>query len=437
MAKKKGKNKGYTYRYNRSGTVTCRAYFDMPNETSKQLSATGRTEEESRKELKAKYAEICKQGKQIKSNGYTVKTWSEYWLENVKTNLKGNTKDSYYFSFKNHIYPILSNVKLKDLTLDHIQKAVNKVKVKKVIKNGLSEQISGKAVKEIFAPFKQALHYAMADNKMAYISLELLDMPKVKKGTREVRSMAEQKIITDYFCNKIPNKPFNLYYAPVAVMDSRGIRPEECGGLQWQDIDYEKDSFWAGRHTVVKNGVYDKDGKKIGDKLVVEDSGKTPQAERELPLGTFLSNIFKMKYQEYLNKGITPKPTDFIFYTKAGNPFYEQSLRKMYKSLAKKLGISEIGCYSLRHEFATFLAQIEKADYETIKQLMGWSEIVPTYFHTDDDNKYKAITQIDSQFITNTHALSSTIEVDAKSINCEISQKDNVIFHNFGNVINQ
>lgn len=227
MATKKGKNKGYTYRYNKSGTVSCRAYFDMPNNTRQQLSATGKTEEESRKNLLAKYSDICKQGKQIKSKGYTVKTWGEYWLQNVKTNLKGNTKDSYYFSFKNHIYPILGNVKLKDLTIDHIQKAVNKVKKKTVIRNGVTEQITGKSVKEIFSPLKQALKYAIADNKMPYISLEILDMPKVKKGTREVRNEAEQQIVTDYFCNKIQDKPFDIYYAPIAIMDARGLRPEE------------------------------------------------------------------------------------------------------------------------------------------------------------------------------------------------------------------
>lgn len=227
MATKKGKNKGYTYRYNKSGTVSCRAYFDMPNNTRQQLSATGKTEEESRKNLLAKYSDICKQGKQIKSKGYTVKTWCEYWLKNVKTNLKGNTKDSYYFSFKNHIYPILGNVKLKDLTIDHIQKAVNKVKKKTVIRNGVTEQITGKSVKEIFSPLKQALKYAIADNKMPYISLEILDMPKVKKGTREIRNETEQQVVTDYFCNKIQDKPFNLYYAPIAIMDARGLRPEE------------------------------------------------------------------------------------------------------------------------------------------------------------------------------------------------------------------
>ena len=234
MAKKKGKNKGYSVTYNECGSVTVRKYFDMPNGTRKQLPATGDTEAKAIKNLDAKYAKICKQGKEIKSNGYTVKTWCEYWLQNVKTNLKGNTKDSYYFSFKNHIFPLLGKVKLKDLTLDHIQKAVNKVKVKKVTNNGVTKPITGKAVKEAFAPLKQALKYAMADNRMPYISLELLDMPPVKKGTREIRNRTEQQIVADYFCNKIPNKPFDLYYAPIAIMDARGLRPEEvrtdCNG---------------------------------------------------------------------------------------------------------------------------------------------------------------------------------------------------------------
>lgn len=67
----------------------------------------------------------------------------------------------------------------------------------------------------------------MADNKMPYISLELLDMPPVKKGTREIRNETEQQIVADYFCNRIIDKPFDLYYAPIAIMDARGLRPEE------------------------------------------------------------------------------------------------------------------------------------------------------------------------------------------------------------------
>ena len=73
----------------------------------------------------------------------------------------------------------------------------------------------------------------------------------------------------------------------------------------------------------------------------------------------------------------------------------------MYKSLAKKLGIKEIGCYSLRHEMATYLAQVEKADRATIKSLMGWSQIIETYFHTDDNYKQKAVLNLDNQYSKN------------------------------------
>ena len=217
MANKKGENTGYSYRYNKSGTVSCRKYFTMPDGYRKQLFATGGTKGEARDNLDIKYTEICKNGKQICSKGYTVETWLNYWLKNIKINLKGNTKDSYYDSFKNHIIPLL-----------HIQSAVNKVKNTETIRSGKKVKITGKSIKEIFAPLKQALQYAMDENLMPYINLKRVDMPKVKKGTRTIRSDYESQIVTDYFANKIPDNPFNIYYAPIAVMDLRGIRPEEC-----------------------------------------------------------------------------------------------------------------------------------------------------------------------------------------------------------------
>lgn len=442
MANKKGKNEGYSYRVKPSGKVECRAYFDMPDGTRQQLGATDDTEDKARKKLNSKYAEICKQGKQIKSKGYTVKSWCSHWLFDLKPDLKGGTFDGYYSAFKNHIYPEIGKVKIKDLTLSKVQKVITTVSNKTVISKGKVEKIKGKTVKEIIAPFLQALDFAMEDNLMPYINFKKLNRPKVKKRSREIRNENEQQIVTDYFANRIPDKPFNLYYAPIMVIDARGLRPEECAGLQWQDIDYENDTFWAGRHTVVKNGIYE-NHKKIREQLVVEDSAKSKAGERELPLGIYLSNLFKAKYQEYINNGIIPKPTDFIFINKVGNLYYEQSLRLMYKSLAKKLGIAELGCYSLRHEFATYLAQIEKCDQETFKQLMGWEEIVDTYIHTDNKKKQKAVLGIDHQFNNKNeqpkediYRISPKIELPQKQ-KVEINRKSNIIQFPTFKVVNQ
>ena len=102
-----------------------------------------------------------------------------------------------------------------------------------------------------------------------------------------------------------------------------------------------------------------------------------------------------------------------------------------------RLGIFEIGCYSLRHEFATFLSQVENADQETIKQLMGWSKIVDTYFHTDGKAKQKAVEKIDNQFINN-NVENGGGNVEAKDDNIQKSnRKDNVIYFDFKNAINQ
>lgn len=335
---------------------------------------------------------------EIKTNEYTVETWITFWLMNIKINLKGNTRDSYYSAFKNHIIPILGKIKLQELKLLQIQSAVNKVMNTNVIHNGKVQKIKGKTVREIFSTLKQALQYAIDENLMPYINFKRLELPKVKKGTRNIRSEKESKIISNYFANKIIGKPFDLYYAPIAVMEARGLRPEECGGLCWEDIDFENDFFWVGRHTVVKNGIYDKNGIKIGEHIVVEDSAKTPHGERKIPLENYLSSLFKAKYIDNIKKGINSKPNDFIFITKVGTLFYEQSLRQMYKSSARKLEITEMGCYSLRHEFATYLSQIENCNQETIIQLMGWKNIIDTYFHTNEKHKRQILNDLDNKY---------------------------------------
>ena len=86
-----------------------------------------------------------------------------------------------------------------------------------------------------------------------------------------------------------------------------------------------------------------------------------------------------------------------------------------------------MGCYSLRHEYLTYLAQETDTDQESIKQLAGWSQIVPTYFHTDDKHKRNATNEVDKQYKDNDTPLNNNNKV----------RNGNVIQFPFGNVVNQ
>lgn len=67
---------------------------------------------------------------------------------------------------------------------------------------------------------------------------------------------------------------------------------------------------------------------------------------------------------------------------------------------------------------------------------MGWSQIVDTYFHTDDNTKHKAVAKIDNQFIDSTETISKEQNIETPTDNTPIV-KGNVIFFDFEKAVNQ
>lgn len=70
----------------------------------------------------------------------------------------------------------------------------------------------------------------------------------------------------------------------------------------------------------------------------------------------------------------------------------------------------------------TFLAQETNIDQESIKQLAGWSQIVPSYFHTDNKHKRIATNKVDMQY-------DNTLQD-----NNDIYKSSNIIQFPFGNI---
>ena len=377
MARKK--NDGYSYRPTSNGKIECRAYFDMPNNERKQLSARGTTESIARKNLTAKYKKICLNEEKIKSSNYTVEKWFNYWLYSIMRPVfeaKGSDTTSWYRRLSRRFIPVIGKIKLKDLKISNIQSVVNKM---------LQEDLSSKYIKEVVCLLATCLNYAHNEKLMDEIDFSNIKRPKLPKNKKiKIRDDDENKILSEYFSSS----DFDLKYLPIKVMFDLGLRPEEVGGLNFGDLNYTNATISIERAFIIRD-LFDENGKKIGREKILKDT-KTEDGNRVLPIPTLKKN-FKEQQLLMQSKYYSVEADMPIFRNCRGGRYNQETLRDLYKKLATELHITEMGSYTLRHGFCSKI--ITLTDIETTRTLMGQSDIKITqnYMHTSDNRKNEAM----------------------------------------------
>lgn len=381
MAKKSGKNKGYSCSPTESGKFICREYFDMPDGTRKQLSATDTTEEKARRKLKNKYAKICKEGKKTKSKNYTLKAWFNYWLYTLMKPIfdaKESDTTSWYTRLSKKFIPVIGNKTLKQLKISDIQKVVN---------NMLEQKLSPKYIKEVCCLLSTCLNYACAEGYMQELDFEQVKRPEVKKKKKVIYGENETQILDDYF----NGSDFDIKYLPIKVMYDIGLRPEEVGGLNWGDIDYLAQYLHIQRAYIIRD-IFDAKGNKIGRKKVLKDT-KSENGVRDIPIPMLTSN-FREQQKYCMTKGYSIIEDEPIFRNCRGTRYNQETLRDLFKKLTEKLKITQLGCYVLRHGFA--FSMIKCTDIETTRDLLGQEDIKTTqgYLQTNNNRKENAMKRL-------------------------------------------
>ncbi len=177
-------------------------------------------------------------------------------------------------------------------------------------------------------------------------------------------------------------------YLAVALMYASGLRVLECLRLRVQDLDFE------GGEIVVRQGKGQKDrrtllAKDMAPMLREHLARLQHQHTEDLCLGLGGVHLPEAVSRRYPNAGIEWR-WQWIFpgaHPPSGDPrgrrpLHKSGIQRAFNRALKQAGVvKEASCHSLRHSFATHLAD-NGCDIRTIQELLGHKDVATTMIYT-------------------------------------------------------
>ena len=181
-------------------------------------------------------------------------------------------------------------------------------------------------------------------------------------------------------------KSYSYYEAFIFAVDT-GVREGELLALTWDDIDLKNGMLYVSKNLVaVKDRITGK------QKLVVQDTPKTSNAIRAIPLTTRALTLLKSLKLKRQSK------TNIVFCTNRYTYIYPKNLRRAFQCVLKRAGIEQLGLHVLRHTFATRLFE-KGANPKTVSTLLGHANVGITldiYTHVEPEQMKEAIRLLES-----------------------------------------
>lgn len=323
-------------------------------------------------------------------NEYTVATWFNYWIWNIKKrDIKPTTFARYESVYRTHIEGSeIANIPLYKLKLNNIQAYYNKL-----LDNGTPIA----TIKQINSKLKTCLDSAEKNNYIEKNYCKLVEIPTDTKDKKiEVFSMDQQK----QFAEAVKGHKLELLFLTALCT---GLRIGEISGLKWSDIDFDNHTLTVNR-TVERVALFDKDGKRHYE--TIEQTPKTSNGFRTVPIVSYIFNsLLEHKVQQDAIKREIPNfnEYDLVFCDKKGYYINPNSIGGAFHRIQNKMNIPKdehIKFHGLRKTFATRLFE-KGVPPKTVQTLLGHSDIEITlniYTQVMENKKVEAINELESIF---------------------------------------
>lgn len=305
----------------------------------------------------------------------TLQQWINYWYKIKQGTITDATMQSYVSIIRRYILPSLGGLKLVDITALTIRRLIDSM-------IGLSSRTISYTLTILSAILKEAISNGIIrKNPVAQIK-----RPKKEKVRRMVTLTSSQ---IEEFIDELKNDEYKTLFR---VAFNTGLRRSELLGLTWADINFNKSTLKVSQ-TVIKNGsevIISKTTKNEASKRTISIDNKTVQA---LHKQRILSDKRRIKSPSWINNNL-------VFPNETGDPIYPDTISKVCKKAASKIGVPEFSMHGTRHTHATLLIEAG-VNFKVIQMRLGhasFQETMNTYSHITPIMEADVIDKIEQIF---------------------------------------
>ncbi len=350
MAKKRANGEG-SIRKRSDGRWEGRytARYDPKTDKRINKNVLGRTQAEVREKLKAAMVKCPGLDVSREAGEYTVATWLRTWYElYAKPNVRTATANRYQLTIETYTIPRNSNVKLKKLTIRHLQKLYKQLleSGKIHLGKGQSQGLSTTTVRSAHLMLHAALERAVKKRLIPRNPTEDCIAPKPRKIEMQI----------------LPTKDIHAYLEAAKARDLlpmfylelvSGLPKGELVALRWDDLDIRNKTI-----SVSKQYVRNPDGS------LELTRPKTENSVRLVSIPQTAVDLLIQEHNKHPNSPyMFPSPI-------TGEMYHPDSVVNLHKKILKDAGLPHIRFHDLRHTFATTALQ-NGVDVKTVSNMLG------------------------------------------------------------------
>ena len=276
---------------------------------------------------------------------YTVEdAVNDYLARGLKGRAK-TTIDNYRSLAGHHVIPQLGDIKLKELTADHLDDWLDE----------RAEELSQRTLRLIHQILERAIRQAQARDKVRRNVASLVDVPEGQEG-RPSKAMTLNQAVMLLEAVEAGTHRLAAY---VVLSLLSGVRTEEARALRWSEVDLDTGTMAVYRSARAK-----------GDT-------KTRKSRRILELPTRAVQALRTHHTrqavERLAAGELWQEHDLVFCREDGTPLDRWHVRKEFGKITKAAQLGpEWSPRELRHSFVSILSAHD-VRIEDISDLVGHS----------------------------------------------------------------